>query len=49
MVFIDPAIAQIASLGVIAADALGLPERGMAVQAVAVLAASAVMGENLKG
>ena len=33
IVFIDLAIAQIAGLGVIAADALGLPEGGVAVQA----------------
>ena len=33
IVFIDLAIAQIAGLGVIAADALGLPEHGVAVQA----------------
>ncbi|WP_218510337.1 metal ABC transporter permease [Variovorax sp. dw_308] len=39
IVFIDLAIAQIAGLGVIAADALGLPEGGMAVQAAAVGAA----------
>ncbi|WP_213955111.1 metal ABC transporter permease [Variovorax sp. dw_954] len=39
IVFIDLAIAQIAGLGVIAADALGLPEGGMAVQAAAVSAA----------
>ena len=32
IVFIDLAIAQIAGLGVIAADALGLPEGGVAVQ-----------------
>jgi len=37
----DLAIAQIAGLGVIAADALGLPEGGMAVQAAAVTAALA--------
>ena len=36
IVFIDLAIAQIAGLGVIAADALGLPEAGVAVQAAAV-------------
>src|SRR5438067_5206409 len=41
IVFIDLAIAQIAGLGVIAADALGLPEHGMAVQAAAVTAALA--------
>lgn len=39
IVFIDLAIAQIAGLGVIAADALGLPEGGLAVQAAAVGAA----------
>jgi len=39
IVFIDLAIAQIAGLGVIGADALGLPEGGMAVQAAAVTAA----------
>ena len=39
IVFIDLAIAQIAGLGVIAADALGLPEGGWAVQASAVGAA----------
>ena len=39
IVFIDLAIAQIAGLGVIAADALGLPQGGMAVQAAAVTAA----------
>ena len=39
IVFIDLAIAQIAGLGVIAADALGLPEGGVAVQAAAVIAA----------
>ena len=39
IVFIDLAIAQIAGLGVIAADALGLPERGVAVQLAAVSAA----------
>jgi zinc/manganese transport system permease protein len=38
IVFIDLAIAQIAGLGVIAADALGLPEGGAAVQAAAVAA-----------
>ena len=35
IVFIDLAIAQIAGLGVIAADAAGLPEGGVAVQAAA--------------
>lgn len=39
IVFIDLAIAQIAGLGVIAADALGLPEGGLAVQIAAVGAA----------
>jgi zinc/manganese transport system permease protein len=39
IVFIDLAIAQIAGLGVIAADALGLPEGGVAVQIAAVVAA----------
>lgn len=39
IVFIDLAIAQIAGLGVIAADALGLPEGGWAVQGAAVSAA----------
>jgi zinc/manganese transport system permease protein len=39
IVFIDLAIAQIAGLGVIAADSLGLPEGGAAVQAAAVTAA----------
>jgi zinc/manganese transport system permease protein len=39
IVFIDLAIAQIAGLGVIGADALGLPEGGLAVQVAAVTAA----------
>jgi zinc/manganese transport system permease protein len=39
IVFIDLAIAQIAGLGVIAADTFGLPEGGIAVQASAVCAA----------
>ena len=39
IVFIDLAIAQIAGLGVIAADAVGLPEGGVAVQLSAVCAA----------
>jgi zinc/manganese transport system permease protein len=39
IVFIDLAIAQIAGLGVIAADSLGLPEGGVAVQIAAVSAA----------
>ena len=39
IVFIDLAIAQIAGMGVIAADAMGLPEGGVAVQAAAVTAA----------
>lgn len=41
IVFIDLAIAQIAGLGVIAADALGLPDGGVAVQVAAVAAALA--------
>jgi zinc/manganese transport system permease protein len=39
IVFIDLAIAQIAGLGVICADALGLPEGGIAVQVAAVTSA----------
>jgi zinc/manganese transport system permease protein len=39
IVFIDLAIAQIAGLGVIAADALGVPHGGIAVQAAALCAA----------
>src|SRR3954463_12747420 len=39
IVFIDLAIAQIAGLGVIAADALGMPEGGVAVQFAAASAA----------
>ncbi len=39
IVFIDLAIAQIAGLGVIGADAFGLPEHGLAVQVSAVSAA----------
>lgn len=39
IVFIDLAIAQIAGLGVICADALGLPEHGWAVQVAALVAA----------
>jgi zinc/manganese transport system permease protein len=39
IVFIDLAIAQIAGLGVIAADAMGMPEGGIAVQAAAICAA----------
>jgi zinc/manganese transport system permease protein len=39
IVFIDLAIAQTAGLGVIAADALGVPEGGFAVQVAAVCAA----------
>ncbi len=39
IVFIDLAIAQIAGLGVIAADAMGMPEGGIAVQIAAVSAA----------
>jgi zinc/manganese transport system permease protein len=47
IVFIDLAIAQIAGLGVIAADALGLPEGGIAVQFAAVSAA--MLGAMLLG
>ena len=39
IVFIDLAIAQIAGLGVIAADSLGMPDGGLAVQVAAVCAA----------
>ena len=39
IVFIDLAIAQIAGLGVIAADALGVPEGGLEVQLAALCAA----------
>ncbi|MBK6005444.1 metal ABC transporter permease [Ramlibacter ginsenosidimutans] len=39
IVFIDLAIAQIAGLGVIAADSLRLPEHGLAVQGAALVAA----------
>lgn len=39
IVFIDLAIAQIAGLGVIAADALGVAEHGLAVQGAALVAA----------
>jgi zinc/manganese transport system permease protein len=39
IVFIDLAIAQIAGLGVIAADAMGVPQGGIAVQMAAVTAA----------
>ena len=39
IVFIDLAIAQIAGLGVIAADTFGLPEGGIAVQVAAICAA----------
>ncbi|GAB2583907.1 metal ABC transporter permease [Ramlibacter solisilvae] len=39
IVFIDLAIAQIAALGVVVAQAAGLPERGIWVQAAAVVAA----------
>jgi len=39
IVFIDLAIAQIAALGVIVAQAMGLPEHGVWVQAAAVIAA----------
>lgn len=45
IVFIDLAIAQIAGLGVIAADAVGLPEGGVAVQIAAVV--SALLGALL--
>ena len=45
IVFIDLAIAQIAGLGVIGADALGLPEGGVAVQAAAV--GAALLGAGL--
>jgi zinc/manganese transport system permease protein len=41
IVFIDLAVAQIAGLGVIVADALGFPDHGVAVQAAAVGAALA--------
>jgi len=41
IVFIDLAVAQMAGLGVIAADALGFPDRGVAMQAAAVSAALA--------
>jgi zinc/manganese transport system permease protein len=41
IVFIDLAIAQIAGLGVVAADALGLPQGGLTVQLAAVCAALA--------
>jgi zinc/manganese transport system permease protein len=44
IVFIDLAIAQIAGLGVIAADALGMPGGTLAVQAAAVCAALAGAG-----
>jgi zinc/manganese transport system permease protein len=39
IVFIDLAVAQMAGLGVIVADALGFPDRGVAMQAAAVTAA----------
>ena len=39
IVFIDLAVAQMAGLGVIVADALGFPDRGVAMQAAAVSAA----------
>ena len=39
IVFIDLAVAQMAGLGVIVADALGLPDRGVAMQAAALTAA----------
>lgn len=45
IVFVDLAIAQIAGLGVICADAVGLPAGGLAVQASAV--AAALMGALL--
>ena len=45
IVFIDLAIAQIAGLGVIVADALGMPEGGIAVQIAAVC--SALLGALL--
>jgi zinc/manganese transport system permease protein len=45
IVFVDLAIAQIAALGVVAADAIGLPDGGPAVQAAAV--ASALAGALL--
>lgn len=41
IVFIDLAVAQMAGLGVIVADALGFPDRGIAMQAAAVTAALA--------
>jgi zinc/manganese transport system permease protein len=41
IVFIDLAVAQMAGLGVIVADALGFPDRGLAVQVAAVVAALA--------
>jgi len=41
IVFIDLAVAQMAGLGVIVADALGFPDHGIAVQAAAVTAALA--------
>lgn len=41
IVFIDLAVAQMAGLGVIVADALGFPDHGIAVQAAAVIAALA--------
>jgi len=41
IVFIDLAVAQIAGLGVIVADALGFPDHGLAVQIAAVVAALA--------
>ena len=39
IVFIDLAVAQMAGVGVIVADALGLPDRGVAMQAAALTAA----------
>lgn len=44
IVFIDLAVAQMAGLGVIAADAMGFPDRGVAMQAAAVTAALAGSG-----
>jgi len=41
IVFIDLAVAQMAGLGVIVADALGFPDHGVAVQVAAVIAALA--------
>ena len=44
IVFIDLAVAQMAGLGVIVADALGFPDRGWAMQVAAVSAALARFG-----